>query len=284
MSAPKEQGVYFLEREPYDRLPRVNWSKLKLIDISPAHYRQALLEPFEDSDPKKLGRVCHLAVFEPEQFQARCVVWRGKARRGVDWEAFLEEHPDDEILTEYQHETALQVGRAVRSSAMAAPFISGGKGEVTLLWRSGDVDCKSRLDFVSEAGAIADLKTVNRLGGAKPETFGWTCKNMKYLTQAAFYRRAYQSVTGKLLPYYLIAAETMAPYAVQVYQLSNAQLDEGEKHFEQLLQLYRGCRERSSWPQYSDAVLPLEMPMSWSDDDSSLVEDLGLTPGIGFGA
>lgn len=279
----KEPGVYFIEREDYDRLPRVHWSKLKLLDISPAHYRQALLQPYSDTDAMKLGRACHLSVFEPELFKARCVVWDGKRRAGADWEAFVDRHPDDEILTVHQYETSLAVGKAVRDCAMAQPFISGGKGEVTLLWRHGDVDCKSRLDFVSEAGALVDLKTVNRLGGAKPEAFAWTCKNMKYVTQAAFYRRAYQSVTGKLLPYYLIAAETLAPHAVQVYRLKESDLEDGEQHYEQLLEVYRGCRDRSRWPAYADEPLPLELPATWTEGDDGLVEELGLTPAIGFG-
>lgn len=280
----KEPGVYFIDRSEYDRLPRVNWSTLKWLDISAAHYRQALLTAWEDSDYKKLGRACHISVYEPELFKSRCVLWDCGARRGKEWEAFKDKHPDDEILTEHQYETAMAVGKAVRDCGMARPYISGGKGEVTVLWQHGGVDCKSRLDFVAEAGAIVDLKTVNRVGGAAPTAFGWTCKNMKYKTQAAFYRRAYQSVTGKSLPYFLVAAETMAPFAVQVYQLTESQLADGEEHFEQLLEHYRGCRDRSEWLQYATEVLPLELPTTWGEEDDSLVEDLGLTPSIGFGA
>lgn len=289
----KPNGVHFIERGEYDRLPRVNWSKLKWLDTSPAHYHSALLEPFSDTDAMKQGRACHLAVFEPEQFKAKCVVFEGKVRRGDDWNKFVDRHPDDEILTVHQYETALAVGRAVGSSAQAKPYVSGGNGEVTVLWdyiapvtAAGPgfkVECKSRLDFITEWGAIVDLKTVTRVGGAKPEAFGWTCKNLKYDVQAAFYRRAYQRATGKLLPYYFVAVETQAPFAVQVYRVTDQQLEEGEKVFKQLFEIYNGCRERSRWPQYSDEVLELQLPLPWSDGDDGLVEELGLTPAIGFG-
>lgn len=294
-TATKEPGVYCLPRDEYERLPRVNWSTLKWLDTSPAHYQQALLEPYKDTDPKKLGRACHLAVFEPDMFKASCVVWDGDRRAGKEWNAFVDRHPDDEILTKHQYETALAVGRAVRASAQAIPYISGGQGEVTVLWEHTEparlpeqfagfkVQCKSRIDFVSEADALVDLKTVNRVGGAAPRSFGFTCDNMKYCTQAAFYRRAYQQVTGKLLPYFIVAAETMAPYAVQVYRLKEEDLDAGETHFRQLLEQLNGCRTRNFWPSYATEVLPLELPASWSDDDGSLVEELGLTPAIGFG-
>ena len=135
-----------------------------------------------------------------------------------------------------------------------------------------------------EIGALVDLKTVNRVGGAKPEAFGWTCKNLKYTTQAAFYRRAYERATGHLLPYFFVAVETQAPFAVQTYRVTDEQLEYGEAHFKQLLEIYNGCRERSRWPQYSDTVLPLELPAAWGDDDGELVEELGLMPSIGFGA
>lgn len=292
----KEPGVYFLDRAEYERLPRVNWSTLKWLDISPAHYQQALLEPYADSDPKKLGRACHLAVLEPDKFKASCVVWEGGTRRGKDWDAFVGRHPDDEILTPHQHETALAVGRAVRSSAQAIPFISGGQSEVTVLWEHTEparidegfagfkVPCKSRLDFISEKGALVDLKTVGRIGGAAPRTFGFTAENLKYAAQAAFYRRAYANATGKLLPYFVVAAETMAPYAVQVYQLTPEQIDDGERAFRQLLERYNNCRVRNAWPQYAAEVLPLELPSSWGGDgDDGLASELGLEPAIGFG-
>lgn len=295
MSTQKENGVHFIDRAEYDRLPRVNWSTLKWLDFSPAHYQQALLEPYSDTDPKKLGRACHLAVFEPERFKSSCVVWEGGSRRGKEWDAFVDRHPDDEILTPHQYETALAVGRAVRSSAQAIPYISGGQSEVTVLWEHTEparldekfagfkMPCKSRLDFISEADALVDLKTVNRIGGAGPETFPWTCKNMKYKTQAAFYRRAYQHATGKLLPYFIVAVETMAPFVVQTYRVKESDLADGEKHYRQLLEVLHGCNQRRHYPPYATEVLPLELPGDFGDDDGALVEELGLMPAVGFG-
>jgi exodeoxyribonuclease VIII len=282
----RDPGIWFgVEREEYERLPRVNWSTLKWIDLSPAHYQQVLLEETEDTDAMKLGRACHIAVFEPDLFKSRCIRWDGGARRGKDWEALVRAHPDDEILTEHQYDTALAVGRAVRTSAMAAPYVSGGQGEVTVLWNCDGVDCKSRIDFVAELGALVDLKGITRIGGASPETFPFTVRNLKYKAQAAFYRRAYQHATGKLLPYFLVAAEMMAPFAVQVYQLTDAQLEEGEGAFMQLLEVYKGCRARNVWQQYADQVLPLPEPFSSDEGIDDLGIDIGsasVAPAIGF--
>lgn len=284
MSTAKDNGVHFIEREEYERLPRVNWSTLKWMGTSPAHYHQMLLEQAEDTDAMKLGRACHIAVFEPDLFKSRCIRWDGGARRGKDWEALVRAHPNDEILTEHQYDTALAVGRAVRLSAMAMPYVSGGQGEVTVLWEhvagAVKVPCKSRIDFVAEIGALVDLKTVNRIGGASPENFPWTSKNLGYWTQASFYRRAYQHATGKLLPYFIVAVETMAPFATQTYRLKESDLADGEEEYRQLLDTYAGCREHNLWLQYATEVLPLEKPGSGDDD---LAAELGLAPAIGFG-
>jgi hypothetical protein len=53
--------------------------------LSPAHYKHALVTPTADTDAKKVGRVVHLAAFEPERFRNAVAVWdgaRGAARSG----------------------------------------------------------------------------------------------------------------------------------------------------------------------------------------------------------
>jgi hypothetical protein len=292
MSA-KENGVHFIEREEYDRLARVNWSTLKHIGRSPAHYHAALTAPQKDTDPMKLGRAGHLAVFEPEQFRAKCVVFEGKVRRGTDWDAFLERHPDDEILTPTMHASAIALGHAVRNDPVARKYVTGGKGELTVVWdyeapatdKPGfKVQCKSRIDFVAETGAIVDVKST---ANASPAAFGRQCWNMEYHAQAAFYRRAYQQATGQLLPYFIVAAEKTAPFAVVVYRIPDEILELGEQRIDELLALYNTCRERSRWPGYAEDVLELTLPkwaVPFEDDDvSSLGLTFGGSPAIGFG-
>src|SRR6185312_15116930 len=92
--------LHGLARAAYDRIDAVNWSKLKLMLKSPAHYRHNLLQRGGDSDAKRRGRVTHLSVLEPQRFQSDCVVWDGGPRRGKDWEKFKKAHADVEIVTE----------------------------------------------------------------------------------------------------------------------------------------------------------------------------------------
>jgi hypothetical protein len=74
--------------EVYDAIDRMHWSKLKILGRSPAHLRHAMTAGFEDSNARKLGRVRHIATFEPERYAAQVAVWRGGVRRGKEWDAF----------------------------------------------------------------------------------------------------------------------------------------------------------------------------------------------------
>lgn len=259
--------VSYVLRDEYDRIDRVNFSKLKHMGKSPAHYEHALTAKCEDTDAMKRGRAVHLAAFEPERFRAECVVWDMGTRRGSDWEEFKLRNKGREILTEGMNEVALAISKAARSSAMAAPYLSGGKGEQTVQWTHVEpevlavegfsVDCKGRLDFISKAGALVDLKTC---ADASPEAFGRQVANLEYHVQAAWYVDGYKAATGVELPYVIVAVEAKAPFIVQVYRVPVDLLQLGRERYRGLLRRLHQCRQESSWPGYSDGVLDLCLP------------------------
>ena len=73
-----------MRREEYEAIDAVNWSTLKVLGKSPAHYLQRMAgEESEDTEARQRGRVLHMAVFEPERF-ARSVVVYPDARRGKE--------------------------------------------------------------------------------------------------------------------------------------------------------------------------------------------------------
>lgn len=276
-------GEMKLSREAYDRLDRVNWSKLKLMPV-PAKYRHRVVAgEGEDTAARARGRVTHLAVLEPERYRTEVAVWTEGDRRGKAWEAFRAAHAGLEIIKQDQHEEVMALSAAVRSSAQAAPFLTGGRSEVSLLWRhvepelgavpGFEVDCKGRLDFVTPA-CITDLKVTR---DASPSGFGRQCAQYQYHVQAAWYVDAYKAVHGVELPYVLVAVESAAPHVVQVYRLNEDLLDLGREVYRDLLGRLRLCRSTNSWPGYAEAPMDLTLP-AWAapanDDDS--VEGLDL--------
>ncbi len=276
-------GVHALSREEYDAITdRVNFSTLKWMEKSPAHYHHQLTaRDDKDTDARQRGRVVSLAVYEPEKFRSECVVFDGKSRRGKEWEAFVDKHPDSEILTEAAHETVIAISKAARSCPMAAPYISGGKGEQTLLWThvvpdmgavpGYSVKCKGRLDFIANVGAIVDLKNSR---DASPIGFGLQVINFFSDVQAAFYVDGYRAATGVLLPYVIVAVEPVAPYVTQVYRLPEAVLQRGREKYMGWLDRRNACLRDNNWGGYADAPIELELPrwaMPVADDE--LVEE-----------
>lgn len=282
-----QNGVHpKMTRAQYDALARTNFSTLKHIGRSPLHFRAQELRLDEtDTNARKLGRVRHLAIFEPEQFKAEVAVWRGGARRGKEWGAFEDAHPDKEIITESEYEAIVVLAHAVRSDATAAKYLQGGRSEVSVLWTQtapalGGVpgyrfDCKGRLDFVG-ARAIVDLKSCK---DASPPAFGRHVWNYKAHVQAAWYSDGYFAATGQRLPYVLIAVESAAPFAVQVYRVPEPIIELGRDEYRGWLDRLNFCRTENQWPGYADAELDLELP-TWampSEGEDEDLSDLGIT-------
>ncbi len=272
-------GIYFrYPRGEYNQLDRVNFSTLKHIGRSPAHYLHAKMEGRTDTDALKLGRADHIAVLEPTRFLTECVEWTGGRRASRAWDAFEEEHKHQEILTtdEWAHSLALQ--RAVRGSVMAAPYLANGKSEATICWshvspKIGALDgyefqCKGRVDFIT-ANALVDLKTARDVS---PDKFGKDIYNFGYHIQAALYSDGYFAVTGERKPYVIVAAEKDAPYVVQVYRITDDMLAIGRERYRSFLDLLNVCTESNHWPGYSANELDAELPR-WAipppDEDAS---------------
>ncbi len=282
-------GIYTREQVPrdeYDRLGRLNWSRLKVLGVSGAHFNHVMLQPFTDTDPMRLGRITALAVFEPERFAEEVAVFPGKVRRGKEWEQFVDQFPDSEIVTEAMHDTAQDIARAVRADKDAMKYLSGGQGEQTVLSTytvqplqdlpGFSVQLKSRLDFIGKE-AIADLKTAVSVA---PGAFGKTVMNLDYLAQGALYVDGVKAVTGREYPYVFVGVEKTAPFVVQIYEVEDWQLELGRQRYRGLLATYNLYRSEGRWPGYFDGPAKLVLP-PWATpgggDDAA--NDLGLTFG-----
>lgn len=289
----QDKGVMFIPRAEYDALPdRVNFSVLKHMGKSPAHYLHALLNKDEDTDAKLRGRAVHMNVFEPERFRSTFVLWEDR-RAGKDWEKFERKHREEgrEVLTTGMHEAAVAIAGAVRSHPMLSKYLTGGRGEQTLLWTHDfpaigalegySVRCKGRLDFISHAGPIVDLKTTD---DASPEAFWWSARRYKYFAQGAWYRDGLRLALGESAPrpYVIAAVEAKPPYVCQVYRVSETDLEEGREQYRAWLDRLNVCRRDSSYPGYADGELELMPPEDRrtsrvSDEDPAGLGLVGLT-------
>jgi hypothetical protein len=253
------EAISYMTREQYDLLGRVNFSTVKHLGRSPAHYRHNLFHERKDTDAMKRGRALSIAVFEPDEYRRQVAIWDGGRRSGKEWEAFRKANPGRELLKVEEEALVQSMATAVRNHPMAAKYVTGGRGEQTVLWtdKESGFDCKARLDFIANAGALVDLKSSR---DASPSGFGRQAWNLCYHAQAAFYSDAYFAVTGERLPFVLAAVEAEAPHVVQVYRVPERVLELGRDYYRGLLVRLKDCRAEASWPGYAEQELELELP------------------------
>ncbi len=272
-----------LSREAYDAVQAVNWSTLKHLGKSPAHYLHNLTSSStDDTDAKQRGRVLHLAIFEPERYRHEVVVWHEK-RQGKAYDLFVEANSGKEIITPRMRDNVDACAKAVRSSPQASKYVTKGRAEQTVLWKYTEpkvadlpnfsMQCKSMLDFVTDSGVIADLKSTR---DASPTGFAREVLRYEHHVQAAFYVDAYHAATGRRLPFVFIAVEAAAPQVVQVYRVPDDIIELGRERYMQLLAQLNVCREDSRWHGYAETEMELSLPR-WArplEDDDGMDPDL----------
>lgn len=271
-----------LSREQYDAVEAVNWSTLKHLGRSPAHYIHGLTPSTDDTDAKQRGRVLHYAVFEPERYRHQVAVWHEK-RQGKAFDDFAKANAGKEIITSRMRDNVEACAKAVRFSSQAARYVASGRAEQAVLWRydepkvadlpSFSMQCKSMLDFISDEGVIADLKSTR---DASPTGFAREVLRYEYHVQAAFYVDALKVATGRTLPFVFIAVEAAAPQVVQVYRVNDDDIQLGRERYMQLLAQLNVCREESRWHGYAETEMELTLPR-WArplEDDDGLDPDL----------
>ena len=264
--APLADGIYpDMPRAAYDAIKdRANYSSLKLMDVSPAHYRHGLdVGGRSDTKALKVGRALHVAVFEPHLYDEEIVTWDGGDRKGKDWKAFAALNARREILSLAEAADVRNMAASVRSNPDAMRRLAAGEAEVTLLWTdpATGVRCKARLDWISASGAIGDLKSAK---DASPAAFGRQAYGLRYHVQSAFYTDGLRVLTSEELPFEFYAVENSGPHTSQVYQVAEGDIAAGRRHYREWLQQLVECREANRWPGYADHPLVLELPR-WAD-------------------
>lgn len=243
----------------------VRFSTLKHIARSPAHYwHQATTTYDDDSLARRLGSGTHAMMFGTPEV----IVFTGKQRRGKAWDAFKAEHAGKVILSRSEHAKASAMVAALHANPLAERllFSPGTIHEQRLDWSWLGRSIRSTPD-ARGAYHLVELKTCRT---ADPEWFKRDATRMAYHAQLAFYRRAILEAIGtKPREVYIVAVESVAPYAVTALQLTERALDQGERlarvWFERLLV----CEATNAWPEYSQAIVEFDV----ADSDFSLTVD-----------
>lgn len=250
-------GLVSVPADQYHAHNAVGHSGLVRIMRSPAHYREYVVNPPEPTPAMQLGTAFHMALLEQDLFQRSFVIapkFDRRTKEGKEaaaaWEA---ENAGKTCLTADQMAAIEEMVASVRQHSGAASLLSSGMAEMSGFWIDGEtgIECKCRPDFLAMAGeTITGIVDVKTCCDASADGFSRAIATLGYDIQAAFYQDGLKAVTGRTVPFYFIAVEKEAPYAVAAYKASEEVIEVGRAKYRGALQLLKWCRENNQWPAY----------------------------------
>jgi hypothetical protein len=234
---------------------QLRYSVLKIMDESAEKARHAMLREFDgQSLALRLGSGTHALTFgTPEVIE-----FTGKQRRGKDWDAFKVEHDGKVILNRSEMRRAQGIADSLRRNAVAQRilFAPGAVREQRIDWSWDGRAWRSTPDARAFRW-LAELKTTRN---ANPEFFLRDAKRMHYHSQLAIYRHAIEQSEGwRPRDVYLFAVETVPPYAVVPYQLTERSLEHGWRKACEWHQRWLECEAKDEWPGYTTGIEELDV-------------------------
>lgn len=274
-----------------------NWSRIKLINDSPAHLKHALDHP-DDGDTTSRGalRANHCAVLQPELFPRLHPVYSGRRdKRSGDYQTFLGAHATaDSILNPGEADIAHAIAAAVRAHPIAGPLLCGPGGqselntvytdEITGLACKGRQDRRVTLDrgpwlLPEHQGdgsiTIADLKTWR---STKHHLVFREIVKALWHGQLAHYGAGDAAAEpSRPIHYRLVVVEQVKArgasgyFDVGVYDLDGEPIEAGQRLRRACLDTLAECLESGDWPGRCPNLVPVNLP-DWATGDE--MEDI----------
>jgi exodeoxyribonuclease VIII len=255
-----------LSFDEYRAVVARNWSTLKHMSKTPAHYQEVIQNPPPQTTVMLVGAAFHCMVLEPDFFPARyAMVPPGIDRRtkaGKEaWAEFEASATGKAILTADQDNTIRQMAAAVTGHPTASKLLAMcGQKELSVTWTDEETGtpCKCRIDaYAKTNGLVIDLKSTD---DASPAAFSRTCAKYGYHGQAAYYLDGLLNAGAYSSKFIFLVVEKNAPYAVAVYLCDKDMIDAGRLRYQECLRLHAECSAADNWPGYPEEVQTITLP------------------------
>ncbi|MDD5304009.1 MAG: PD-(D/E)XK nuclease-like domain-containing protein [Elusimicrobia bacterium] len=274
--APKPGFYKGVDFDTYASWDAVNSHILTGLRRTPAHLRHELLNGGLDPTPSlEAGWLLHLAVLEPERFEAEVVVPPKVDRRTTQgkatWAGFQAANPGKRSVDADLYSQVCAMRDSLRAHPSAgAWFERPGANEVSIVWeeREAGVVCKARIDRVASIGGwpiVGDVKTARN---AARRPFERVLYDYGYHIQARHYLAGLEALSpipdGQAFRRFcFFVVETEAPYCVAVYELDETALAAAEQDRQKHLRTWRQCVEAGEWPGYPVGIELVSIP-AWA--------------------
>jgi hypothetical protein len=218
-----------------------------------------------------VGSAAHLAVLEPEQYDARVVEvhhpdYKTKAAQELRDGAY---EAGKVPILDKEKPVIVKIAEAIFERA--GSYFTGGEAEVSLTWDWDGVPCKARPDYlIRERGLIVDLKTTTT---CNPQAIARKAWNEGWASRVVWYKEAAMAIPGarpgwsglgRGPRYIFVVIEVKPPHLIQLFELDERAEAWGQQIVRRGLRLFRECMAKGEWPAYGDGVQKLSLP-AWSE-------------------
>ena len=248
----------------------ISASTMKLLKVSPAHYKEG--EKVEETDAMIFGSAYHCYILEPERFQTDFYIFDDsmmyeklitdgfKSPRSTkeykEWqESEMRVIGERKVISMEQFKTIEKMKEKLMRHPMAKSLLTNGESEVGLFGQivtmnDKTVNVKLKADYIkTKKRIVVDLKTT---ADASLDGFTRLAAQGDYQLQAAFYLDMVQRFYEDEMPwsFVFIAQEKKAPYAFNLFEAGVKFIGQGRYEYELLIGLYAHCLEAGRWPGY----------------------------------
>lgn len=231
----------------YEDIDAVNWSTLKHILRSPAHYQEYVKRPMLQTPAQRFGVAVHEAILEPDKFKENYVKAPNVDRRTKEYKDWAKEAEGIILSFDEWEKIASMHENFARMTEEFNPFVwQGAEVEQSLVDTLCGVKCKGRADILTSK-YVWDIKTCQ---DASESAFRRDFFKFNYAAQLAFYADLSDKEQAGI-----IAIEKDAPYSVNVFTVSADTLEIGRQTYKQALAIYSDCCAVNDWPGYTGAEL-----------------------------
>jgi hypothetical protein len=279
-----EDGIHYdIPFEQYVRIDAVNNSRLKLMDLSPAHFKWGTYR--EETKAFMLGSFIHSAKLEPELLDQyywvipdaeilKAMKRSGehlneaasrKAGKPVEYtnlratkayktrvQNLKKKNDNKQEVSEDWYRDTRGILAKINANSKAKTSFTLGKAEVTIIWTDPEtgIRCKGRLDFlrhVRKIYKITDLKTTIDMPWFSVQKFDYHAQAGMYSTGVA------ELLDLSYIPeFHFTVAEKQKPYGVKSAPLSENLMRQGIGIFRNRLLRLAECLSTDKWPSYSN--------------------------------
>lgn len=246
-----------LARLQYESIVALNYSGMKEILRSPAHYQTMLNKERSESKALRIGKMVHESILQPEIFELykpEPQVDRRTKEGKETIEFFKASLKDgDRICSADEYDFVLSVADSV-TIALEKKGIKFKETESVQQATCGvtGVNLKCCLDSIGEDNVIYDIKTTD---DGSPQAFYRTALNYKYYIQSYLYK-----AISNLNKFVFVVVEKEPPFAVSFYELGPEFDEKAKQEVDKALLIYSECMKTNKWPGYTEDIVKLDLP------------------------